>query len=59
VPVYTYKCEFCGDFDYHQSIRDTTLAYCPGCHGNVTKMFQAVGIKFNGSGFYSTDSKKK
>jgi predicted nucleic acid-binding Zn ribbon protein len=40
-------------------MRDMTLAYCPACHGKVIKMFQAVGVNFKGSGFYSTDSKKK
>ena len=58
MPTYTYRCRFCGEFDYQQSMRDTTLSYCPKCHGEVTKLFQAVGVSFNGSGFYSTDSKK-
>jgi putative FmdB family regulatory protein len=59
MPAYTYECQFCGDFDYKQSMRDTNLAYCPKCHGNVRKLFQAVGVKFKGTGFYSTDKPEK
>jgi putative FmdB family regulatory protein len=55
MPTYTYDCENCGRFDYIQSMRDITLAYCPKCHGNVKKIFAASPVIFNGSGFYSTD----
>jgi putative FmdB family regulatory protein len=59
MPTYTYRCNSCGEFDYVQSMRDITLAYCPKCMGTVEKLFSASPIIFNGSGFYSTDSKGK
>jgi putative FmdB family regulatory protein len=49
----------CGEFDYVQSMRDSTLAYCPTCMGMVEKLFSSAPIIFNGSGFYSTDKKSK
>ena len=59
MPTYTYDCEKCGVFDHHQSIHDNPLQKCTKCGAKVKKVFSAVGIKFNGSGFYSTDSKGK
>jgi putative FmdB family regulatory protein len=59
MPTYRYRCNVCGDFDYIQSIRDMTLAYCPTCMGRVEKVFSSAPVIFNGPGFYSTDSKGK
>jgi putative FmdB family regulatory protein len=59
VPTYTYDCKRCGVFDYHQSIHEDPLQKCTKCGSEVKKVFSVVGIKFNGSGFYSTDSKGK
>jgi putative FmdB family regulatory protein len=57
MPTYRYRCNVCGEFDYVQSIRDMTLAYCPTCMARVEKVFSSAPVIFNGSGFYSTDSK--
>ena len=34
-------------------------AKCPKCGGPVKRIFHPVGIIFKGSGFYTTDYKKK
>jgi putative FmdB family regulatory protein len=59
MPTYRYRCNVCGEFDYVQSMRDMTLAYCPTCMARVEKVFSSAPVIFNGSGFYSTDSKGK
>jgi putative FmdB family regulatory protein len=59
MPTYRYRCNVCGEFDYVQSIRDMTLAYCPTCMARVEKVFSSAPVIFNGSGFYSTDSRPK
>ncbi|MGB1101945.1 MAG: FmdB family zinc ribbon protein, partial [Pontimonas sp.] len=30
---------------------------CEGCGGTLRKLFSAVGVTFQGSGFYRTDSR--
>ncbi|MCS4277466.1 FmdB family transcriptional regulator [Mycetocola lacteus] len=58
MPLYSYKCTECGNaFDITQSLSDATLSECPLCGGKLRKLFGTVGVSFNGSGFYSTDSK--
>jgi putative FmdB family regulatory protein len=59
MPTYRYRCTVCGDFDYVQSMNDKSLSHCPTCLGGVEKIFTPSPIIFNGSGFYSTDSKGK
>jgi putative FmdB family regulatory protein len=58
VPTYSYKCPTCGHaFDIQQSFTDDSLTDCPNCGGVLRKVFSAVGVTFNGSGFYRTDSR--
>ena len=58
VPTYSYKCPTCGHaFDIQQSFTDDSLTDCPNCGGALRKVFSAVGVTFNGSGFYRTDSR--
>lgn len=58
MPTYSYACTACGDrFDAVQSISDPALTECPACGGPVRKQYGAVGVTFNGSGFYRTDSR--
>ena len=59
MPTYTYTCSKCGTFDHKQSMDDDALTHCPKCNKEVKKIFVAAGIKFNGPGFYSTDSRGK
>ena len=58
MPTYSYRCTECGNaFDIHQSFSDDSLTECPACSGKLRKIFSAVGVTFNGSGFYRTDSR--
>ncbi|NQX11179.1 FmdB family transcriptional regulator [Microbacteriaceae bacterium VKM Ac-2855] len=58
MPVYSYRCTQCGNaFDIQQAFTDDSLTECPSCQGALRKVFSAVGVTFNGSGFYRTDSR--
>lgn len=58
MPTYSYRCTECGTaFDIHQAFTDDSLTECPSCSGRLRKLFSAVGVTFNGSGFYRTDSR--
>jgi putative FmdB family regulatory protein len=58
VPTYSYRCTECDRaFDIVQAFVDDTLTVCPTCGGKLRKVFTAVGVSFNGSGFYRTDSR--
>ena len=58
MPTYSYRCTECGNaFDTVQAFTDDSLTDCPACGGRLRKIFAAVGVTFNGSGFYRTDSK--
>ena len=58
MPTYSYRCTECGEaFDIQQAFTDDTLTVCPNCGGKLRKLFSAVGVTFNGSGFYRNDSR--
>ena len=58
MPTYSYKCTECGTaFDIQQAFTDDTLTECPNCGGKLRKVFTAIGVTFNGSGFYRNDSR--
>ena len=58
MPTYAYACKTCGHaFDAVQSFSDPTLTECPECGGVLRKQYGSVGVTFNGSGFYRTDSR--
>ena len=58
MPTYSYKCTECGTaFDIQQAFTDDSLTVCPNCGGKLRKVFTAVGVTFNGSGFYRNDSR--
>jgi putative FmdB family regulatory protein len=60
MPTYAYKCTACGNaFDVVQSFTDDALTTCEVCGGKLRKLFSPVGVTFNGSGFYRTDSRSK
>ena len=42
-----------------QKFTDASLTECPGCTGDLRKVFNAVGVVFKGSGFYATDTRTK
>jgi putative FmdB family regulatory protein len=58
MPTYSYACKQCGHrFDAVQSFADPTLTECPECGGPLRKEYGSIGVTFNGSGFYRTDSR--
>ena len=58
MPTYSYRCTECGNaFDAVQAFTDDALTECPACGGRLRKLYSAVGVTFNGSGFYRTDSR--
>ncbi|MFE6736866.1 FmdB family zinc ribbon protein [Microbacterium sp. NPDC057650] len=59
MPTYAYACTSCGhSFDAVQSFSDAALTVCPECGGALRKQYGSIGVTFNGSGFYRTDSRK-
>jgi putative FmdB family regulatory protein len=58
MPTYSYRCTECDNaFDIHQAFTDDTLTVCEVCGGKLRKLFNTIGVTFNGSGFYRTDSR--
>ena len=58
MPTYQYACSACNhEFEQFQAFSDDSLTICPECQGELRKIYTAVGVVFNGSGFYKTDSK--
>ena len=59
MPTYEYQCEECSErFDKRCSFDDLARVRCPRCEGEAQRLFSAVPIIFNGSGFYATDNRK-
>jgi predicted nucleic acid-binding Zn ribbon protein len=55
----------CGEaFDIRQEFTDDSLTECPRiidgkpCGGKLRKLYNTVGVSFNGPGFYRTDSRE-
>jgi putative FmdB family regulatory protein len=56
MPTYEYACRDCGEhLEVVQSFRDDALTVCPGCEGDLRKVFSAAGIIFKGSGWHIKD----
>lgn len=58
MPTYSYRCTACDHaFDIQQAFSDESLTVCPACEGELRKVFNTIGVTFQGSGFYRTDSR--
>lgn len=57
MPMYTYRREDGTTFDLRQNFSDAPLAIDPQTGQKVTRIVQAAGVIFKGSGFYVTDNK--
>ena len=58
MPTYAYACTSCSHaFDAVQSFAEDALTICPECGGALRKQYGSIGVTFNGSGFYRTDSR--
>lgn len=61
MPLYSYKCGTCNEvYDIKRSFEESSLeALCDKCHTIMIRQWGNIGVQFNGSGFYSTDNRKK
>lgn len=66
MPKYQYRCD-CdvstavedNVHEFERSIMDDEPKYpCPYCGEDMARVYSSFGIKFNGPGFYKTDSAK-
>ena len=58
MPTYQYRCTSCAaDVEVVQKFTDDPLTDCPECQGRLRKEYGSIGVTFNGSGFYRTDSR--
>ena len=58
MPTYSYRCTECGTaFDIQQAFTDDSLTVCPTAAERCASCSRAVGVTFNGSGFYRNDSR--
>ncbi|MCA3217969.1 MAG: zinc ribbon domain-containing protein [Burkholderiales bacterium] len=57
MPIYAYKCRFCGhQQDILQKISEDPLTVCPQCNQpSFAKQVTAAGFQLKGSGWYVTD----
>jgi putative FmdB family regulatory protein len=59
MPVYDYKCE-CGKTRTQTvSIKEQEFRAVCDCGKDMKRVYSAPNIKFNGSGFYTTDKGDK
>jgi len=58
MPIYGYRCSECGhELEVLQRMSAEPLRVCAECGGPLTKLLYPVGVRFRGSGFYTTDYK--
>ena len=59
--LYEYECMSCAKrYTKERSIKDNDPGYkCETCNATLVRVYSNVGAVFNGSGFYSTDNRKK
>ena len=57
MPVYDYKCSICSmSTEFQRGFGEDREPSC--CGQLMQRVWSSPGIIFNGSGFYSTDSRK-
>jgi putative FmdB family regulatory protein len=58
MPVYDYKCTQCsGTVEFKREFGDSTEPVC--CNETMSRQWSSPGVVFHGTGFYSTDNRKK
>ena len=58
MPVYDYKCSKCSaSIEFNRGFGEDREPVC--CEQTMVRQWSSPGVIFNGSGFYSTDSKGK
>jgi putative FmdB family regulatory protein len=61
VAIYEYDCMKCAQrYSKERSIKEDDPGYsCDICNSSLVRVYSNVGAVFNGSGFYSTDNRKR
>jgi len=60
MPIYEYQCVKCHKVhEVMQKFSDAPLDACPECQGKVTKLMSLNSFALKGTGWYSTDYKRK
>ncbi|HOJ93170.1 MAG TPA: zinc ribbon domain-containing protein [Dictyoglomaceae bacterium] len=60
MPIYEFECKKCHErYQIITSFNEELPKVCIKCGGELKKVFSPIGIIFKGSGFYTTDYKKK
>ncbi len=60
MPLYEYECSACQKVhEVMQKFSDAPLTNCPECSGPVTKLMSMSSFSLKGSGWYTTDYKRK
>jgi putative FmdB family regulatory protein len=60
MPLYEYQCEKCAKVhEVMQKFSDAPLDACPECGAPVKKLMSMNSFALKGSGWYTTDYKKK
>jgi len=55
MPIYEYRCDNCGVFEFSQRITEDPLKKCPTCKGKVRRLISNTSFMLKGSGWYATD----
>lgn len=60
MPLYEYQCEKCSQIhEVMQKFSDAPLKECPSCQGSMQKLMSMTSFALKGSGWYTTDYKRK
>ncbi|MDR3606339.1 MAG: zinc ribbon domain-containing protein [Oligoflexia bacterium] len=60
MPLYEYECSKCNQVhEIMQKFSDAPMTECPVCHGPVKKLISSSSFALKGSGWYTTDYKRK
>ena len=59
MPIYEYRCATGHTFEAFQPMADDPLTACEVCEAPVERLLSAPAVHFKGSGFYTTDYKRK
>ena len=61
MPVYDYRCDQCNtNYPKTRGIKEDDPGYeCESCTLPLVRVYSNFGIVLNGSGFYSTDNRKR
>ncbi|MEN3010276.1 MAG: FmdB family zinc ribbon protein [Candidatus Bipolaricaulaceae bacterium] len=60
MPIYRFRCDRCGT-EFRELVRNgDPRVRCPGCGADaVTRLLSRFGVIYKGSGFYTTDYRRK